>query len=354
MDTIIEEAYKQGADAVINKAAGILQKGGLVAFPTETVYGLGANAYDKNAAKKVYEAKGRPSDNPLIVHIAGYEMLCDVAVEIPDSAHRLIDEFWPGPLTLILSKSVRVPVEVTGGLNTVAVRFPAHKTAQGLIRRCGFPIAAPSANASGRPSPTRASHVAYDLSGKIDMIIDGGACEIGLESTIVQVLGDRVCILRPGSITEDEIMSAALGHCVGNGGGGVEGLARAPGTMYRHYSPGTEITIVTGSDAAVANKIDELTAVDEKNGLRTGVLIADEVRHLYKNGRVISLGSRENPADAAAYLYKALRKMDFYSMDTAYAVAFEETGLGVAIMNRLKMAADNRVIHADDDEAYIR
>lgn len=342
MVTIIEKAEGLNYEAVIEKAAHILSDGGLVAFPTETVYGLGANAYNPEAAKKIYEAKGRPSDNPLIIHISDMDMLTDVCCSVPSLAKELASRFWPGPLTLILPKGKRIPYEATGGLDTVAVRLPSHKTALRLIRKCGFPIAAPSANSSGKPSPTRASHVAFDLSGKIDMIIDGGPCEIGLESTIVDVTGDMPAILRPGFISGEDVRKLAenVSALISE-----PEIVKSPGTKYKHYSPKASVTLVLGEPEPVARKIEELIRGAEAAGKKAGALVTDEARYLYGEGHIISVGSAADMEEVARNLFKALRKCDFYGYDEMFSIGFNDAGLGAAVMNRLAKAAGNRVIH---------
>lgn len=341
MVTIIEKASGLNCEYVIEKAAHILANGGLVAFPTETVYGLGANAFNPDAARKIYEAKGRPSDNPLIIHISGMDMLEDVCGSVSQRARELAERFWPGPLTMILPKGGKIPYAATGGLDTVAVRFPSHKTARGLIDKCGFPLAAPSANSSGKPSPTRASHVAFDLSGKIDMIIDGGPCEIGLESTIVDMTGEEPVILRPGYVSGEEITGCAETAVVFDG---EPEIPISPGTKYTHYSPRASVTVVLGEPDAVAGKIRELIAGAESAGKKAGALVTEETRHLYEEGHIISVGSAAEMESIARNLFKALRKADFYGLDALFSVGFEETGLGAAVMNRLVKAAGNKVI----------
>lgn len=341
MKTIILKADNENNKAVTDKAAEIIKQGGLVAFPTETVYGLGGNGLDPEAAKKIYEAKGRPSDNPLILHISELSQLRPLVKEIPQSAEKLISHFWPGPLTLIFKKTDIVPLETTGGLDTVAVRFPENSIARGFISACGVPIAAPSANSSGRPSPTRASHVEFDLSGKIDMIIDGGHCEFGLESTIVDVSTDKPCLLRPGSITVEmlkevlgdiSIDKAVLTKLESNES------PKAPGMKYTHYSPSARVIIVRGSDENVIAEINSLVSKAGK-GLKTGVIASEETKDRYIADEVLAIGSRKNPAEIAANLFKMLRKCDYHNIDIVFAEGLPENQLGLAIMNRLKKAA---------------
>ncbi len=332
---------------VIDRAAEILLKGGLVAFPTETVYGLGANALDPIAVKKIYEAKGRPSDNPLIVHIASVLDLEPLVADFTKKGRALTEAFWPGPLTVIFKKSSLIPFETSGGLDSVAVRMPLNKVSRTLLKRCGVPIAAPSANSSGKPSPTRASHVAYDLNGKIDMIIDGGKSELGLESTIVDMTSEIPAILRPGSITISQIRNV-IGDVV-YGGGVFSPLEdghspKAPGTKYTHYSPSAKITIVEGEAHRAAAEINRL--INGKNNI--GVLASDQTIDMYGGATfVVSAGDRDKPETIAANLFKCLRKFDYLGVPEVYSESFNESEIGDAIMNRLKKAAGYNIINAD-------
>ncbi len=334
----------------IEKGAEILRKGGLVAFPTETVYGLGANGFDGEACKRIYEAKGRPSDNPLILHISQINELHLIVREIPPVAKKLMDAFWPGPLTMIFLKSNKVPKEVTGELDTVAVRFPSHPVAMALIREAGLPIAAPSANTSGRPSPTRAAHVAHDLSGKIDMILDGGSAEWGLESTIVDVSVTPPMILRPGAVTKE-----MLEQVVGNVGidpaiwekPTAELRPKAPGMKYTHYSPKAEVYLVQGSREAVTEKINALAVQDQRAGKKVGVLATEESKDGYNADVVLSAGSRSCLEEIGANLFRVLRQFDEVDIDVVYAETFPFEGEGMAIMNRLQKSAGYRMIKAE-------
>lgn len=351
METIIlkvDEFKPEQNIAEIKQAAGIIKAGGLVAFPTETVYGLGANALDKEAVKKIYLAKGRPSDNPLIAHISDISQLYPLVEEVLPKAQKLIDSFWPGPLTLIFKKSQIVPAETSGGLDTVAVRFPENKVAQLLISNSGVPVAAPSANSSGKPSPTRASHVEYDLMGKIDAIIDGGHCEFGLESTIVDVSTDKPCLLRPGSIT-CEMIKDVVGN-INVDKAVVEKLSlgekpKAPGMKYTHYSPTAKVTIVSGELTQVAKTINQLMDADIKNGIKAGVIATVQTKEEYLQGEILVIGDRQRPETIGANLFKILRKCDYKEIDHVYVEGFEETELGLAIMNRLKKAAGYDIIN---------
>lgn len=333
-------------NTVINKAADVIKSGGLVAFPTETVYGLGGDGLNPSASMSIYKAKGRPSDNPLILHISDISQLSPLVKEIPPNAKKLADKFWPGPLTMIFKKSDIVPDETSGGLDTVAVRFPENKAAQALISASATPIAAPSANTSGRPSPTRASHVAFDLNGKIDIIIDGGPCEFGLESTIVDVSGDVPCLLRPGSITL-EMLKEVLGRVdvdkavVTKLDGGE--LPKAPGMKYTHYSPSADVVIVRGDREKMVDKINELISEVEPS-LKIGVIATEENKYKYNNCEVLVIGSITKPQTIAANLFKMLRKCDYHKIDKVFAEGLCEDELGLAIMNRLKKAAGYSII----------
>lgn len=348
MNTKVVQIEEQHIDGALIRAAGdILKAGGLVAFPTETVYGLGGDALNPQSSEKIYRAKGRPSDNPLIVHIADMEKLDAIVRGVPESAGKLAERFWPGPLTMIFQKSELVPRETTGGLDTVAVRIPSHPVAQELIRAAGGYVAAPSANRSGRPSPTSAKYVAEDMDGRIEMIIDSGDVEIGLESTIIDLTADRPVILRPGYITaqmleqvlsgveEDAaMMRADLGQA-----------PRAPGMKYRHYAPRGELTIVTGEETRVVEYINAQLAAQKDNDKRTGVIGTDANIGKYHADVRRSLGDRRDEASVARELYRALREMDNENAQVIYAESFDALGLGQAIMNRLLKAAGHRVVH---------
>ena len=329
------------------KAAEIIKTGGLVAFPTETVYGLGANGLDENAVPKIYEAKGRPSDNPLILHISEFDEIENIVKEIPDVAFVLADEFWPGPLTMVFKKSDIVPYRTTGGLESVAVRMPSNKIARELIKTAGVPVAAPSANSSGRPSPTKADHVLSDLDGKIDMVIDGGTVDIGLESTIVDVTGEVPVILRPGFITE-EMLSEAIGRvktddAVKNLSPDKDLKPKAPGMKYRHYAPQGKMTIYKGKPEKVVKIINEETAKSE--GKKTAVLATDETKRYYKADLVISVGSREDSESIAHNLFDTLRSFDDMGAEIIFSEGFDESRLGFAIMNRLHKSAGYNIVN---------
>lgn len=349
MNTVIEKITGNSTDdeKIIQKAAKIIGKGGLVAFPTETVYGLGGDAFDAGAAEKIYAAKGRPSDNPLIVHIAKIDDMAKLSDSVPDTAYALADKFWPGPLTIIIKKNNRVPDTVTGGLDTVAVRLPSHPVARRLIEVSGTYIAAPSANLSGRPSPTKARHVIEDLSGRVDMIIDAGDIDIGLESTIVDLTGEVPVILRPGFVTEEMLADAVggvlLDPALMSGVGG-DIRPKAPGMKYRHYAPKAEMTIVDGDAKAVAEKIRQLSVADIAGGRKVGIMVSAETAELLGEGDIISLGSREDAGEIGRHLFAALREFDEHEVDIIYAEGFSDKGLGMAVRNRLLKAAGQRII----------
>lgn len=348
MKTIIEQINKiQMNMEIIEKAGDILKEGGLVAFPTETVYGLGADALNEQAAKKIYAAKGRPSDNPLIVHIADMDALDRITEEMPEEAWKVAEAFWPGPLTMILKKSREVPAGATGGLETVAVRMPDHAIAQEVIRAGGGYIAAPSANTSGRPSPTEARHVAADLDGKINMILDGGTVEIGVESTILDMTVMPPMILRPGAVTK-EMLEALVGEVAVD-----KTLAdpdskrppKAPGMKYRHYAPRAELVVVDGKMDAVVDEINRLAKEKADAGCKVGVIGTQETVGRYRTGDIKSIGTRTDESTIASHLYGILREFDSDGVEFIYSEAFATDGIGSAVMNRLLKAAGHRVIH---------
>lgn len=328
-------------------AGEIIKKGGLVAFPTETVYGLGGDGLNPASSKAIYEAKGRPSDNPLIIHIADIEALSSIVKDIPDIAKTLADRFWPGPLTMILPKSDIVPYETTGGLDTVAVRMPRDEIALELIRQGGGYIAAPSANTSGRPSPTKASHVYEDLAGRIEMIIDGGEVGIGVESSIIDITGDKPTILRPGYITkemlEEIVDSVEYDPALTCVTGDIK--PKAPGMKYRHYAPKAKLTVVEGHPNSVREAMKKYIADNREKGVKTGIICDREDRnYFFESDYVICVGSVDDKEEVARRLYDALREFDKTDVDEIYSVSFGNEGLSVAIMNRLLKAAGQNVI----------
>lgn len=334
-------------DEFIKLAGGIIQAGGLVAFPTETVYGLGGDALNPDSAKKIYAAKGRPSDNPLIVHIADFENIYRIASEVPETAVKLADAFWPGPLTMILKKSVVVPKETTGGLETVAVRMPSDPIAAGLIRCAGGYIAAPSANLSGKPSPTAARYVIEDMDGRIDVIIDGGEGKIGLESTIVDLTVNPPQILRPGYITKEmleDILKLKVDTDVTMMSNDSGQAPRAPGMKYRHYAPQGELTIVEGQAEQVVRYINDTAVMERKKGEKVGVIATGEQQGNYRADVIKNLGDRSDEESIARHLYTVLREMDDEGVTKIYSESFESKGFGQAIMNRLLKAAGHQVV----------
>lgn len=335
----------------IQKAGKILKEGGLVAFPTETVYGLGGNALDPAASMKIYAAKGRPSDNPLIVHIADLKDLARITTEIPEGAQILAKKYWPGPLTMILPKADVVPKETTGGLDSVAVRFPSDRIAQELIKAAGGFVAAPSANTSGRPSPTMAEHVEEDLGDAIEMIIDGGQVGIGLESTIVDFTENVPVVLRPGYISL-EMLREVLGEVRMDKGLLITDSSvrpKAPGMKYRHYAPKADLSIVEGTQEEVIDCINRLTREAAAKGLKAGIIATDETRAQYASGLVLSIGSREEEETIAHHLYEVLRDFDEADVNVIYSEAFYTPRMGQAIMNRLLKAAGHKIIKAQEE-----
>lgn len=348
---ISPEHFTEREKAELRRAGRILREGGLVAFPTETVYGLGGDALNPCSSQKIYAAKGRPSDNPLIVHIAEIADLGKIVSEIPGAALKLADAFWPGPLTMILPKSDLVPRETTGGLDTVAVRMPSHPVALALIREGGGYVAAPSANTSGKPSPTCAAFVAEDMDGRIDMIIDGDMPGIGLESTIVDLTVDPPQILRPGYITR-EMLERVLGEVsvdetILHSATECARAPKAPGMKYRHYAPAGELSIVRGESGKVAEYINLRVSKDRAEGEKVGVIGTEETLSCYRADVVKSVGSRRDEETIARRLYAILREFDDEQVTRIYSESFSEEGLGQAIMNRLLKAAGHHVIDLD-------
>lgn len=340
----IDPAHPRMED--IREAGRIIREGGLVAFPTETVYGLGGNALDVTASQRIYAAKGRPSDNPLIVHIADMASLLPLVTEIPEAARKLASACWPGPLTMIFHKSSIVPLETTGGLDSVAVRFPSHPIACALIREGGGYVAAPSANTSGRPSPTMAEHVIEDLKGKIEMIVDGGSVGIGLESTIVDFTENIPTILRPGYINE-QMLRDILGEVRMDKGLLAENSRihpKAPGMKYRHYAPKGSLLIVEGQTDRVAAKIEEMAREKTAAGYTVGIIGTDESVGRYSSGIIKSIGTRSDEESIGRHLYSVLREFDDCGAAYIFSESFDTPKMGRAIMNRLLKAAGHQVI----------
>ncbi len=331
---------------IMQEAANMLQQGKLVAFPTETVYGLGANGLDEQAVARIYQAKGRPSDNPLILHIASPEELSSLVTEISANAQVLMDTYWPGPLTIVLNRKNIVPDIVTGGLDTVAVRLPASTVARELIKRAGMPIAAPSANTSGRPSPTSAEAVRVDLDGRIEAIIDAGSCDIGVESTVIDCTTPVPTVLRPGGITLEMLMDV-LGEVEMDPAleSSVIGAAKSPGMKYTHYAPLAPMTLIEGTYPQIADLL--LKRIEEalQAGKKVGAIVSAETAQRLPNAAVaVVYGSRQRAQEVAANLYAALRSFDEQPVDIIYAEGIAESGLGLAVMNRLRKASGYRII----------
>lgn len=351
MITVYKKVDPQRPDMqVVDEAARIIKEGGLVAFPTETVYGLGADALNGDSSRKIYEAKGRPSDNPLIVHIADLESIYRIAGNVPDAALVLAKRFWPGPLTMILKKSSAVPKETTGGLDTVAVRFPSHPVAKALITGSGGFIAAPSANISGRPSPTTGAHVLSDMNGRIDMIVDAGPCDIGLESTIIDLTSPVPMMLRPGYIN-DEMLRSVIGDIEKDpavfGDVSTGERPRAPGMRYRHYAPKGKLTVVSGPDEDVTEYIREkIQSRIGKN--RIAVLTCSAYKDSYPGADLVAdVGAMSNEDEIAFRLYDILRRCDDEKIDEIYSGVFDTPRLGTAIMNRLIKAAGHNIVRLE-------
>jgi L-threonylcarbamoyladenylate synthase len=335
-------------------AANIIRNGGLVAFPTETVYGLGANALNSESVNSIFKAKGRPSDNPLIVHIADSKSIDHLVLKVLPGVQKLINRFWPGPLTLVFRKSPIIPDEITAGLDTVAIRMPSHPIALALIKESGLPIAAPSANSSGRPSPTLASHVMEDLSGKVDLIIDGGATDVGLESTVLDTTSIPPSILRPGAITieqlreeleEVELDPALLSRDY------INVTPKSPGVKYKHYSPTADLIVVEGEPNNVVSKINELVIDYTNKGIKVGILATEQTKDFYNRlidnkPVVISMGDRSHPDMIASNLFSCFREMDHQNIQVILAEAVNKTGIGLAVMNRMNKAAGYNIIKA--------
>ena len=337
METLLLNANNKGATDV---AAEILKKGGLVAIPTETVYGLAANAFDASACANIFKAKGRPGDNPLIVHICNMEMLSEIVSEVPEKAKLLAEKFWPGPLTMIMKKSENIPDVTSANLPSVAVRFPAHPVAKEIIEKAGLPLAAPSANLSGSPSPTTFEHCVHDLMGRVDGIIDGGACEVGVESTIISFAGEKPVLLRPGYVTLEQLRETIgeveVSHAV------LEKLEEgekvlSPGMKYKHYAPKAQVTLIKASSE------DYVKYVNEHSGEGVFALCFDEEAEKLSVSTVC-YGSEFSDAQQAEHIFEALRRIDESGAERVYAHSPKVSGIGLAVYNRLIRAAGFDVI----------
>ncbi len=338
-------------DGAIRDGADELKKGGLVVFPTETVYGLGANALLADAVKNIFIAKGRPQDNPLIVHIADIGQLDGIVMEISDAARALMKAFWPGPLSIIMKKTDVIPREVSAGLDTVAVRMPDNDIARGIIALSGVPVAAPSANTSGKPSPTLAMHAYEDLCGRVPLIIDGGSCRVGIESTVVDVTGDVPVVLRPGDVTPEQIAHVAGGvriHPSIMGEVETGEVCASPGMKYKHYSPEAKVTVFTGGKKEVAKTVNTMYHNGKAQGRKTAVLCLDDCAELYADiDNIVFLG--KDARDAEAALFRVLREMDDQNFEAVLFHAQEEK-MGLAVMNRIIRAAGHEIISAKEEK----
>ena len=328
----------------LKKGAEIIKGGNLVAFPTETVYGLGANGLDNKAVKKIFEAKGRPQDNPLILHISHIEEVKPLVDFISQDVEKLMEAFWPGPLTIILKRSNLVPDIITGGLDTVAIRMPNNPIALKLIELCQLPVAAPSANTSGKPSPTQASHVSQDLYGKVDLIIDGGNTGIGVESTVLDMSRDIPTILRPGGITLEDLRIYLPNVEEDLSIVKEDEIPLSPGQKYRHYAPNAEMMVFNGEVDNIIREINTLAKKFSKEGKKVGIMATDESKNKYEIGTIISVGTRMDKSTIAHNLFNTIRLFDKENVDIILAEGVENIGIGTAIMNRLKKAASGRVI----------
>ncbi|HCS75423.1 MAG TPA: threonylcarbamoyl-AMP synthase [Clostridiales bacterium] len=331
----------------IQEAADLIRSGDVVAFPTETVYGLGANALDAQAVKKIFEAKGRPGDNPLIVHIHNLSQWNSLVDSIPEKARILADAFWPGPLTIILKKSCKVSEQVTAGLDTVGVRMPSHPVALKLISQSGVPIAAPSANRSGLPSPTTAQHVLEDMDGRIPMILDGGASNVGLESTVLSLACTNPVILRPGGITV-EMLRQLIGQ-VDVHNNVMEPLMEeqkplSPGMKYEHYAPKAPVTIIRGNSINLTAFINKEAGRLEEEGKHVGILATNQTLAKCTHGVRLTLGDRDKPSELAYNLFARLREFNHLDVDEILAEGIDEKDEGLAVMNRMTRAAGFRII----------
>ena len=344
--TITSESDREQIEA----AAAILRRGGLLAIPTETVYGLGADGLNEDAVRRIFEAKGRPQDNPLILHVPSADWLARYCEDVPEAAYRLAERFWPGPLTMILKKKPVVPLRTTGGLETVGMRCPDHAVTRAIIAAAGVPVAAPSANTSGRPSCTTAEHVRADMDGRIDGVVDGGACRVGVESTIVDLTCAPPRLLRPGGLPLEELR-AALGEVAVDQAVtrqmGADERPRAPGMKYRHYAPKAPVTVVSGTPAESGRWLRANVADD------AGVIAFDEFVPLFPTQTVRAIGPAADRAEQARRVFDALRSFDDTAVTEIYAQCPDSSGLGLAVGNRLKKAAGFQVIDACDGKRVV-
>jgi L-threonylcarbamoyladenylate synthase len=353
MTDVIRVAPDHPDPAALARAAECLRRGGLVAFPTETVYGLGVDALNRTAVQRLFVAKQRPANDPLIVHVSSFQLIAGLAARVPDTLEILSRRFWPGPLTVIVPKSLHVPDEVTAGLSTVAVRVPMHPVARALIEVAGIPIAAPSANLFSRPSPTQASHVIEDLDGRIDLVVDGGATTIGVESTVLDLTSDPPMILRPGAITAD-MLRGVLGRVDVSRGSAPRHSTTAPmpspGMLEKHYSPRAALTLFEGDTSAALEALEAAARDGISRGHSIGIIAFEEDRDALatlasERGVLLRvIGSRDAPAVVAARLYATLRELDASGADVILVHGFHDEGLGAAVQDRLRRAAAGRIV----------
>ncbi len=331
--------------AALQEAGHIIRQGGLVVFPTETVYGIGANGLDADACRGIYAAKGRPSDNPLILTVPDQDGAAKAAAEITPTAKKLMDRFWPGPLTIIFPRQPHIPDAATGGLDTVALRCPDHDICRAFLRYAAVPVAGPSANLSTRPSPTTAQEVMHDMDGRVDMVIDGGPCQIGVESTIIECTGSNaVTILRPGGVTADMLKEVVAGVRMDASLLTGQGVPKAPGMKYRHYAPSAPMTVIVGTADGVVAKMGELYAQASGEGKKVGFLVSEEVGCRFPQRHMHIWGRHGDKEALANQLYTGLLSFDEDKVDLILAEGVDDEGLGMAIMNRMKKAAGGSII----------
>ncbi|MDY3006987.1 threonylcarbamoyl-AMP synthase [Anaerococcus sp. AGMB00486] len=342
METKILKIDRNNVDySYLKKAGNLIKMGELVAFPTETVYGLGADGLNEKAAAKIFKAKNRPADNPLILHISENEELIDLVEKVDDKTKYLINNLWPGPLTVILKKSSKIPAIITGGGDTVAVRRPKDELARLFIKECNTPIAAPSANISGRPSPTNASDVYYDMNGRISLILDGGESDIGIESTVIDMSLDKPCILRPGFYTYEYIKEFIPEVCLDDSLVDDSKVPRSPGQKYKHYAPKARMEVYVGDKSI--SLIKDLAKKESEKGNKVGILVFNDYLDEFSDYYTLSLGNKDRLIEMSHVLFQALRDLDRNSCDIILAQGVEDIGLGKSIMNRMKKSASGNV-----------
>ena len=346
METKVLHINDEKDEAQIQEAARLLREGELVIFPTETVYGLGGNGLDEGAVDKIFRAKGRPKDNPLILHVADPEQVLDLVKVIPPKGKDCMDVFWPGPLTLIFERSKKVSDSVTAGADTVAIRMPSHPIAHAILKAAAVPVAAPSANTSGRPSPTRLAHVLEDMDGKVPLIVDSGDANVGIESTVLDVTVDPPMIYRPGGVTKEDL-EAILGEVAVDETtieADTDAVPKRPGQKYRHYAPKGDATLFAGDLKNIAKEINRRVK-EADPGKRTAVLCTTETKDLYEGmDLLVDMGSRRQLEAVAHNLFESLRRCDEEDIDLLFVEGFDFRGLGVGIMNRLLKACGGKVV----------